>query len=92
VGTPAETWLPVIEDICQLDVSNGKAPIIGELWLAELPTHGHGALVNEESLLHRAQGISVAGWARGLQVLLGSNLVSSKHIIGIGHSAGACSL
>ncbi|ESK91024.1 alpha/beta-hydrolase [Moniliophthora roreri MCA 2997] len=92
VGTPAETWLPVIENICQLDVSSGKTPIIGELWLAELPTHGHGALVNEESLLHRPQGVSVAGWARGLQVLLGSNLISSKHVIGIGHSAGACSL
>ncbi|KAJ7463440.1 alpha/beta-hydrolase [Mycena galericulata] len=90
VGTHKETWVPVIEYLYQFQSSASCSVIIAEAWSMDSPNHGEAAAINEKALLERPQGITAYDWAKGVQTLLESGLVSSDRVVSIGHSAGAC--
>ncbi|KAJ7320733.1 alpha/beta-hydrolase [Mycena albidolilacea] len=90
VGTHKETWMPVIEYLYQLQSSASCSVIIDEAWSMDSPNHGEAAAINEKALLERPQGITAYDWAKGVQTLLKSGLVSSDRVVSVGHSAGAC--
>ena len=50
-----ETWEPFIQSLFQLQPRTGVR--VGEVWSSECPNHGQSAIVNEEALLNRLQGI-----------------------------------
>ncbi|KAJ7509012.1 hypothetical protein B0H11DRAFT_1847506 [Mycena galericulata] len=91
VGTHKETWVPVIEYLYQFQSSASQCSvIIAEAWSMDSPNHGEAAAINEKALLERPQGITAYDWAKGVQTLLESGLISSDRLVSVGHSAGAC--
>jgi len=89
VGTHKETWEPTIEHLFKLQESTTNRLRVGEVWSSDSPNHGEAAVINEEALLKRPQGISGYLWAHAIQTLLNSGLIVGKKIIGVGHSAGS---
>ncbi|KAJ7509016.1 hypothetical protein B0H11DRAFT_2270556 [Mycena galericulata] len=90
VGTHKETWVPVIEYLYQFQSSASVAsssPKPGR-W-TRLITAKQRPLT-KKALLERPQGITAYDWAKGVQTLLESGLISSDRLVSVGHSAGAC--
>ncbi|KAJ6498321.1 alpha/beta-hydrolase [Mycena vulgaris] len=90
VGTHKETWVPTIEYLYQFQSSATSGVTIVEAWSMDSPNHGEAAAINDKALLERPGGMTAYDWGRGVQVLLKSGLISSKKVVSIGHSAGAC--
>ncbi|EIW62399.1 uncharacterized protein TRAVEDRAFT_70479 [Trametes versicolor FP-101664 SS1] len=91
-----EVWFPTLEhlfDLQEQDTDHASPCVVVEAWAMDVPSHGRAAVLNEHILPQLADG-SISGQqaARGVQVLLKSGLIKGNHVIGIGHSAGACVL
>lgn len=52
-----ETWEPTVEHLFKLQGSAKDGLWVGEVWSSDSPNHGHAAVINEEALLRRPQGI-----------------------------------
>lgn len=50
-----ETWEPFIQSLFELKTETGVR--VGEVWSSESPNHGRSAIMNEEALVKRPQGI-----------------------------------
>jgi hypothetical protein len=57
-----ETWEPCITRLfqVQLEASATTGVRIGEVWSSDSPNHGQAAVLNEETLLKRPQGICMS--------------------------------
>lgn len=92
VGAHKEQWEPTIEALFEAQVSKPRSHRIREAWSFDWPSHGEGALVNEDILKNRSQYISAFEWVQALVAFLKGPWVSGHRIVGIGHSAGANSI
>ena len=52
-----ETWEPTIEHLFEIQEFAADGLRIGEVWSSDSPNHGQAAVINEEALLRRPQGI-----------------------------------
>ncbi|EIW62380.1 alpha/beta-hydrolase [Trametes versicolor FP-101664 SS1] len=91
VASHKETWLPTIEHLFDMDKSaSSDAFTLVEAWCMDAPSHGRAAVLNEKLLETYPEGTTGVQWARGVQVLLKSGVISGNNVVGVGHSAGAC--
>uniref|UniRef100_A0A0W0F8H8 AB hydrolase-1 domain-containing protein n=1 Tax=Moniliophthora roreri TaxID=221103 RepID=A0A0W0F8H8_MONRR len=91
IGTHKEHWEPVIDKLFSILNSNSKHPRqrIREAWAFDWQNHGDSAVVNEEKLNDRPEGISVYEWSAAIRNFVHSPRMKGHRIVPLGHSAGA---
>ncbi|KAJ7015807.1 Alpha/Beta hydrolase protein [Mycena alexandri] len=89
IGAHKEQWEPVIEQTFRTQQSKPKHHRVREAWAFNWQNHGDAALLNRDLLVNnRAYGRHTNG-APQSPVFFRSPRMQGKHIVAIGHSAGA---
>ncbi|KAJ3729281.1 Alpha/beta hydrolase fold-1 [Lentinula raphanica] len=89
VGSHKEQWEPTIERIFLTQASKERHHQIREAWSFDWQNHGEAALVNEEILRDRPEGVSIYIWAPAIVDFVQSSRMAGHRIVPLGHSAGA---
>ncbi|KAJ3843769.1 Alpha/beta hydrolase fold-1, partial [Lentinula raphanica] len=84
-----EQWEPTIERIFLTQASKERHHQIREAWSFDWQNHGEAALVNEEILRDRPEGVSIYIWAPAIVDFVQSSRMAGHRIVPLGHSAGA---
>ncbi|KAJ3795300.1 hypothetical protein GGU11DRAFT_240822 [Lentinula aff. detonsa] len=89
VGSHKEQWEPTIERIFLTQAAKDRHQQIREAWSFDWQNHGDTALVNEEALKDRPEGVSIYVWASAITDFVRSPRMAGHRIVPLGHSAGA---
>jgi len=89
IGSHKEQWEPTIQRIFHDQQSKDTHLRIREAWSFDWQNHGDAAVLNQDVLKSRPEGVSVYEWAPAIAVFVRSPYMKGHRIVPLGHSAGA---
>ncbi|KAJ7064977.1 Alpha/beta hydrolase family-domain-containing protein [Mycena amicta] len=103
IGSHKEQWEPVIQTVFANQRGKARQQRVRESWVFDWQNHGQGAVVNRDMIANTRQ-MGVCTWAffpiqsaafeyaAALKAFVRSARMQGKHMVAIGHSAGAAAM
>ncbi|TBU43562.1 alpha/beta-hydrolase [Dichomitus squalens] len=87
-----EQWEPTIEALFAIQDSCSRRALVHEAWAVDWQSHGESAVINDNALQDRPEGISISEWGFALSQFMSSAHTRNRRIVAIGHSAGCSAI
>ncbi|PPQ72245.1 hypothetical protein CVT24_002345 [Panaeolus cyanescens] len=92
IGAHKEQWEPIIERLFILQQHRDRTQRIREAWSFDWQNHGDAAVLNQDILKDRPEGVSVFEWYPAITQFVRSPMMKGHRIVPMGHSAGAATV
>nr|GAT52936.1 predicted protein [Mycena chlorophos] len=93
IGSHKEQWEPVIETCIVNQRGKPRHQRVREAWAFDWQSHGDSAVLNREQIAQtRQNGVSAFEYAAAVKAFVLSARMEGRHMVAVGHSAGAAAM